>query len=158
MPDLDRSSPAGGDTIPRLLFGALRFANVGLQYSLLFGGAGQYLWNTLPYVSRFAPTTINLGTAHKALVAAYAVAAAKHTFWAFHLGVTQLKTGDAVAISIFNSLIDFLCTMSAVGVAGNSHTTPLFRVGAGLFAVGAFVETFAELQRKWFKVCFIFCD
>lgn len=94
MPDLDRSSPAGGDTVPRLLFGALRFANVGLQYSLLFGGAGQYLWNTLPYVSRFAPSTIDLGTAHKALVAAYTVAAAKHTFWAFHLGVSVRISGD----------------------------------------------------------------
>lgn len=65
------------------------------------------------------------------------------------LFVTRFEPGMAIGISIFNTLIDSINTLSAM--RSPSPWDNLDKVGVALFALGSFGETFSELLRHWWK-------
>jgi hypothetical protein len=151
---MERNPWVGNDGKWRYLFSALRAADVPFAHSLLFGGLGAAINKNLPLIgAAVAPATSAQSAAHWYLFGAVAVAAGRQIFWNHALSVNEFPAALAVGVPIFNTLVNTLAILFSLRcMPAEGIDSPLVRAGFVLFALGSFVETFADIQRKLFKV------
>lgn len=153
---MERKPWVGNDGAWRFLFSALRAADAPFVYSLLFGGLGATISKNLPLIgATIAPATSAQTTAHWYLLGAASVAAARQIFWNHALGINEFPPALAIGVPIFNSFVNLLTVLFTLrNLPAEGINSPLVQAGFVLFALGSFVETFADIQRKIFKVRF----
>lgn len=155
------SNPLGTAT-----FIGLRSLDPYLQYQILTHGSA--------IVPKLGPTALpslgasslaNLPLPSRFLVAMSAGSTIKQVFWLLYLSKEEFVPPTAIAVSIYNSLVNSVMSLLLVTAASSAAlSTPLVRIpgttqpvslpiilGTAMYAVGIATETVAELQRKRFK-------
>ncbi|KAI1077111.1 hypothetical protein F5B20DRAFT_281875 [Whalleya microplaca] len=163
-------SPAG-----TLTFLGLRALDIPLQLALLSPtGPGISLLNSLG-ICNTIPHTAGAGVGSLLLAGMAGGAAAKQIYWLLALGAERFPPSAAVAVSVFNTLVNganallFLAGASSgltsrplvtlplpfsipeLGLEGEVTLPLSMLVGAGLYVAGLAIETGAEVQRRAFK-------
>ncbi|KAI9004445.1 hypothetical protein DFJ74DRAFT_713179 [Hyaloraphidium curvatum] len=141
MPDLDRSR--GDKFSGQLAFTIARPLGPAVIYWLLNGG-GQSL------LSRFNFPAVAVDATRKdAVLAGVAVSAARQVFWVWYLLVTKFTVGDAIGVSVFNTVVD--STNALLALRTPAPWGPLDNLAVGLFVAGSVGETMSEVLRHWWK-------
>jgi protein-S-isoprenylcysteine O-methyltransferase Ste14 len=158
-----RPSPVGTS-----LFVGLRILDAFVQHAILVRGLGSGLiyglgGETVPYGSPafgiFAP--LGMSPYRLTLLLMSIGSALKQSFWAIYTAEEELPASSAVAVSIFNTVVNSLnslvFTWSLTSTAhGEGFSDPGFPpitllVGAVLYTSGILIEATAEVQRRIFK-------
>lgn len=91
----------------------------------------------------------------QALLVMDGVRALRHVFWSLYICNYVIPPSLAVLVPTFNflgtSLQMWLATKAGPKLASKGHLPALVYSATGLFALGSFLETFSELQRRKFK-------
>ncbi|VUC23162.1 unnamed protein product [Clonostachys rosea] len=167
---IKKPSPAG-----TLTFVGLRSLDVLLQYQLL-SGAGTAILNRAgldsisPVPERFMDISASTGLAlvdrlnlplpHLLLLGMAAGSTVKQVYWLVIVSKEEFPVSNALPVSIFNSVVNTMCTGLLLASATSSATAPSFPgtsvpypyiAGPLLYLLGIGVETVSEIQRKKFK-------
>lgn len=79
-------------------------------------------------------------------------AALKQSFHILFVFNQPMYVGGALFICTFNTFCNSLNTMLFTAAGSNPSWSPLMlKIGTAFYAAGMFIETYSELQRKWFK-------
>lgn len=166
-----KSNPLGTAT-----FVGLRVLDPFLQYQILAGGLGTRVLSALgvaalPLSAAAASSgalldCLDLPLPRLILLGMAAGSTAKQVFWITYLSREEFPPGAAVAVSVYNTVVNSANSLLAIAAAstaalaygpdvpvpwtGRAVSLPV-AVGAAMYAVGMVVETVAELQRKRFK-------
>ena len=152
IPPTDNVSQRGKSTkeypsyLGRTVFAGMRLLDPVLQYSLISYGYGNAISKIFGLKAIHTTLTKPLGL----LVGLTTVAALRHVLWASYIVAVPVSAGEGVAIGIFNLLVDSINTLIALRVPG-TQLKLVHYLATGLYALGAWIETWSELQRKWFK-------
>ncbi|MCJ1314863.1 hypothetical protein MMC15_000177 [Xylographa vitiligo] len=145
-------APAGKAT-----FILLRSLDVLLQYYLLRSNAGGRLVHRLggTAIPPSAPLALGLSP-YRLLIWTLSVgSAAKQIFWTACISENVFEPGFAAIISAYNTLLNTLNLLLAVwGATSNAPRSLLggtVPVGVLLYALGIYLETVSEVQRRAFK-------
>ncbi|KAL8745032.1 MAG: hypothetical protein Q9184_007923 [Pyrenodesmia sp. 2 TL-2023] len=158
-----RSSPLGST-----LFVGLRAADAVLQYNLLRQG---WAHEAVTALGGTAISTVGAGqlglTPYGTILTSLAIGSSlKHIIWKIVIGEQEMKPAAAVAIAIFNTLLNSANTLlsawawcsaaptnlpSAVSVTDVLLSSPWLLTGCALFGAGIATELGAEVDRMRFK-------
>ncbi|MCJ1283195.1 hypothetical protein MMC26_002522 [Xylographa opegraphella] len=146
------SSPAG-----KVTFTLLRSLDVVLQYYLLRSNAGGRLVQRLSgtAIPPSAPLALGLSPYQLLIWGLSIGSAAKQIYWTLCISDNVFEAGFAAVISAYNTLLNTLNLLLSVwGTTSNAPGT-LWRgtlpVGVLLYALGIYLETVSEVQRRAFK-------
>ncbi|PQE23318.1 membrane protein [Rutstroemia sp. NJR-2017a WRK4] len=149
-------------------FVGLRSLDVVLQYGILAKGLADPLLNALsvhPTYHTLAPA-VALGLPLKTLIMLGMAAGTtlKQSFWITSISNDLMLTGDAIKISVFNTLFNSLNSILSITSSAAYFTTPalnyssnvtglspLVLLGTFSYLLGMTLETTSEIQRKRFK-------
>ncbi|CAH0015615.1 unnamed protein product [Clonostachys rhizophaga] len=167
---IKKPSPAG-----TLTFVGLRSLDVLLQYQLLSGAGTAILDRVgLNYVSPGQVGALGLSTStglalvdrldlplpHLLLLGMAAGSTAKQVYWLVFVSKEEFPVSNAIPISVFNSVVNTLCTGLLLAGVTSSATAPSFPgtslpypyiAGPILYLLGIVTELVSEIQRKKFK-------
>jgi len=135
-----------GSRSGRIAFVALRLFDVAVQALLLFGGAQHFFELFLKPVPRTASDTSRF----LLLIAFGLIAAVRQSYHAIFLMRESFPIENARNVAVYNFVYDTVLSLCAVRQSQTEFSWMQW-TGIVLFAVGSFLETSADLQRKWFK-------
>ncbi|MCJ1434146.1 hypothetical protein MMC27_003513 [Xylographa pallens] len=145
-------APAGKTT-----FVLLRSLDVVLQYYLLRSNIGGRFIQRLGGVAIPPATPLALGLSpYQLLIWALSIgSAAKQIFWTVYISDNVFEPGFAALISAYNTLLNtlnlLLSTWSTTSNAPVNLLGGTVPVGVLLYALGIYLETVSEIQRRAFK-------
>jgi hypothetical protein len=141
------------------IFCGLRTLDIFIQHRLLTHG----LFSLTPSPS--TPLALGLPLPHLLILGMATGSVLKQIYWQLSLSNETFPPDTAVLVSVFNTVCNSANSLLALTAAsglllpkvlvepkeGAGGLSPLFIVGALLYAVGILTETSAEVQRKHFK-------
>jgi hypothetical protein len=147
----------------------LRVADVFIQYGILANHLASPILDLIgtPHISSFAsppPHAIAFGLPLKPLLIwGMAVGTVlKQTYWVLNVSNEEMPVGNAIQISVFNTICNSVNSILSLTAASHFLTgssfwenpvevTPLFLFFTATYTIGTLVEVGSEIQRKWFK-------
>ncbi|EPE25213.1 hypothetical protein GLAREA_11794 [Glarea lozoyensis ATCC 20868] len=159
-----RPSPLG-----TAVFVGLRTVDIFIQYGILANHLASPLLDLIgvEHISSFespGPAAVAFGLPLKPLIIlGMAVGTAiKQNYWVLSLSNEEMPVGNAISISLFNTIFNSVNTILSLTAASHYLTgssfwenpievTPLFLFFTATYTAGTLVEVGAEIQRKYFK-------
>jgi protein-S-isoprenylcysteine O-methyltransferase Ste14 len=158
---IKQSSPLGTG-----LFLGLRTLDPLLQYGILAKGiasraihklGGKTLPQGPPVMTGTFLDGLALSPYRLILLGMAAGSALKQNYWLVAICQEQFPPLSAIEVSVFNAVFNsvnsllFTCSLTSASTNGEHFPQTPLLVGATLYAVGIFTETFSEWQRLQFK-------
>ncbi|EFQ33236.1 hypothetical protein CGRA01v4_08702 [Colletotrichum graminicola] len=156
-----------------LTFIGLRGLDPFLQYQLIAGGLGASILGrigvrSIPLdVAALSTTAISildnlsLPLPHLILLGMSVGSFAKHAYWLVFLSAEEFPVSNAIPVSFYNTLVNSANSLLLIAASTSVLNSPRYFpgtalpyqvvLGSALYAVGMFLETASEWQRKQFK-------
>lgn len=145
------SSPLGTS-----IFVGLRLLDPPLTYAILAHGLASHLISALGFSSPSIATSVNyLGLSPPQMVIFLMAAGSslKHIFWILFVSEQQMPAGTGFFFGSLEVILDALNSVLFLITGSSSGGIGFWTFGAGtsLYAIGLFLETVSEIQRRNFK-------